>query len=171
MINDSIWKNYNDIGCTAYANGKFELAQRMFEAAVDESKKLGQKDPRLGTSLSNLALACQQKGDIKRAIPTYKRAIEALELARTENITPMVTAVDSLAELYLSLGDYVKARPLFKRVIALYEKQFGPDCHQLASRYTRLAWIYCQDGKFERAMQYRRRAQEIKDKAAKPWAS
>ncbi len=49
------WETYMDAGDKAYQQGNYPEAEKQLEAAVKEAEGFGPQDPRLATSLNNLA--------------------------------------------------------------------------------------------------------------------
>lgn len=162
MINDLVWKNYTDLGCSAYSLGNFGLAERMFEGALEVAQKLGSEDPRLASSFNNLALVYQRQGQPRKAAPLYKRALSVYERARGVSRRHLASTLDNLAELYFNQGDFVKARALYRKVLNVFEQVYGPDHLELVPRLKRLGWIYCERGRYDEALRFYNRAQQIK---------
>jgi tetratricopeptide (TPR) repeat protein len=68
------WKWYNHAGLSAYQRGDYAEAAKQWEAALKEAQDFGEQDPRLATSLNNLALLYHAQGRYGDAEPLYKRA-------------------------------------------------------------------------------------------------
>jgi tetratricopeptide (TPR) repeat protein len=162
MINDLVWKNYTDLGCAAYEKGNLELAEKMFEGALEEAQKLGPEDSRLATSFNNLALIYQRQGQPRKAAPLYKRALAVYDRARGASRRHLASTLDNLAELYFNQGDLIKARALYRKVLSVFEQVYGPCHEELVPRLKRLGYIYCERGRYDEALQFYNRAQDIK---------
>ncbi len=162
MINDIVWKNYTDLGCAAFEQGQFELAEKMFEGALEEAQKLSPEDTRLASSFNNLALVYQKQGQPRKAAPLYKRALAVFERARGVSRKHLASTLDNLAELYFNQGDLVKARALYRKVLNVFEQLYGPNHLELVPRLKRLGWIYCERGRYDEALLFYNRAQAIK---------
>ena len=57
-----LWETYMAAGVKAYQQGNYPEAEKQFAAAVKEAEGLGPQDPRLATSLNNLAVVYQAQG-------------------------------------------------------------------------------------------------------------
>ena len=162
MINDAVWTTYTELGCAAYEQGNLPLAEKMFDAALEEAQKLGSEDPRLATSFNNLALVYQKQGQSRKAAPLYKRALAVYDRARGVSRRHLASTLDNLAELYFNQGDLVKARALYRKVLSVFEQVYGPNHEELVPRLKRLGYIYCERGRYDEALQFYNRAQDIK---------
>ena len=75
------WKAHMATGANAYREGRYSEAVESFQGAVKEAEAFGPHDPRLATSLNNLALLYQVQGKYAEAEPLYKRSLAIREKA------------------------------------------------------------------------------------------
>ena len=68
------WRSHMDAGVKAYRQGNYPEAKKRFTAAVKEAEQFGPKDPRLATTLNNLAELYRAQGRYTEAEPLIKRA-------------------------------------------------------------------------------------------------
>ena len=61
-------------GAQAYAQGRYAEAEQHFKAALQEAKRFGSQDPRLATSLNNLAELYRVQGRYAEAEKLEARA-------------------------------------------------------------------------------------------------
>ena len=73
------WETYTDAGRKAYEQGHYAKAEKLWVAAFKEAEKFGPQDPRLATSLNNLAVLYYSQGTYGEAEPFYKRALAIRE--------------------------------------------------------------------------------------------
>ena len=59
----------------AYQQGNYGKAEEEWQAAMREAEKFGPEDPRLATSLSNLAVLYGAQGMYEEAEPLFKRSL------------------------------------------------------------------------------------------------
>ena len=86
---DTGWEKANNAGMKALQEGRYAEAEQHLAAALKEAEKFGKQDPRLATSLNNLALLYDAQGQYAhstsarwrscrrrwgRSIPTWPRA-------------------------------------------------------------------------------------------------
>ena len=69
------WQNHMDTGVKAYQQGNYPEAEKQFTAAVKEAEGFEPQDPRLATSLNNLALLYRTQGRYAEAEPLQRRAL------------------------------------------------------------------------------------------------
>jgi tetratricopeptide (TPR) repeat protein len=133
------WETHVTAGAKAYQEGRYAEAEKSWVAAAKEAEAFGPEDPRLATSLNNLALLYHARGRYAEAEPLYRRALAIWEKAQGSDHPDVATAVNNLAELYLARGRYVDAEPLLRRALALREKALGPDHPDVAQSLNNLA--------------------------------
>ena len=91
------WENRNAAGKVAYEQGDYAEAERHFAAALKIAEAFGANDPRLGTTLNNLAELYQDQGRYGEAEPLYKRALAIREKALGPEHPDVATSLDDLA--------------------------------------------------------------------------
>ena len=75
------WEGLIADGETAYQAGRYAEAEKLFLAALKEAEEFGEQDPRLATSLNNLAELYYARGKYTEAEPLFQRALAILEKA------------------------------------------------------------------------------------------
>ena len=115
------WERLNADGQTAYQAGRYAEAGESLLAALQEAERFGEQDPRLGTSLNELALLYHAQGDYAQAQPLYQRALTIVENALGREHPDVVTSLNNLAELYREQGNYAEAKLLLQRSLAIRE--------------------------------------------------
>ena len=124
---DGRWKYYKVAGETAYQQGNYAEAERQLVAALKEAERFDPEDPRLATSLNNLAALYQAQGRDAEAEPLYKHALAIDEKILGPDHPNFARDLNNLAELYRIQGRYAKSEPLIKRSLAILEAAFGSD--------------------------------------------
>ena len=94
-----LWETYNDAGIEAYKQGRYAEAEKLWLAALKEAEKFGPQDPRLATSLNNLAELYRAQGKYAEAEPLYKRALEIDEKALGPDHPNVATTLENYAAL------------------------------------------------------------------------
>ena len=62
---DTGWEKANDAGVKAFQEGRYPEAEPHLTAALKEAEKFGEQDPRLATSLNNLAALYDGPGQVR----------------------------------------------------------------------------------------------------------
>ncbi len=117
------WETYMAAGNKAYQQGNYAEAEKQFAAALEEAEQFAPEDPRLATSLNNLA-ALYAQGRYAEVEPLYKRALAISEKALGPEHPGVATSLNNLAGLYHAQGKYAEAeRRMLRRRRGLL-----PDC-------------------------------------------
>lgn len=114
--------NLNETGKLAFDFAVYDLAETKLLAAVAAAEKFGPTDPRLATSLGNLATVYTAQDRSAQAEPLLKRslAIEEKELRRGD--PRLAVTINNLALSYHYQGKYAQAEPLFSRALGILER-------------------------------------------------
>src|SRR5215472_15865496 len=75
------WEDYIAAGKSAYQQGRYTEAEKLFEAALKEAEGFGPQDLDVATSLNNLAVLYSAQGKYVEAEPLFKRALAIQEKA------------------------------------------------------------------------------------------
>ena len=123
------WQSHMVAGVQAYHQGNYPEAEKHLVAAVKEAEGFGPQDPRLATSLNNLALLYYRQGEYIEAEPLYLRALVIAEMALGPDHTLVATILRNLERLYYAEGKYVDAGPLVPRVVGRWYDFHEFGCH------------------------------------------
>ncbi len=158
-LGSSTWESYNKAGEDAYQQGNYAEAEKQLLAARAEAERFAPDDPRLGTSLNNLAELYRNQGKYAEAEPLYQRSLAIDEKALGPNHPGVATDLNNLAELYRTQGKYAEAEPLYQRALAIYEKALGPEHPNVATSLENYADLLREMGRNEEAAEMEARAQ------------
>ena len=75
------WDSYMDAANEAYLRGRYDEAKKLLLAARKEAEKFGEEDPRLATSLNDLAEVHHKQGNYAEAEPLLRRSLTIRENA------------------------------------------------------------------------------------------
>ncbi len=120
------WERYMRAGAAAYQQGSYAEAVKQIKAALSAAEAFGPNDPRLATTLNNLAVFYNAQGKYAEAEPFNKRALAIREKVLGPAHPEVATSLNSLAELYRAQGRYATAEPLYNRALRIDEKALGP---------------------------------------------
>jgi len=73
------WEDYMAAGKSAYQQGRYTEAQKLFEAALKVAEGFGPRDPSLARSLDDLATVYYAQGKYTEAEPLRQRALAIWE--------------------------------------------------------------------------------------------
>ncbi len=110
------WQSYMDAGDKAYHQGNYPEAVKQWVAAVKEAERFGPQDPRLATSLNELAVLYRAQGVLyddqgkyAEAEPLHKRSLAIREKALGPEHPDVAQSLINLAELYRAQGKFAEA--------------------------------------------------------------
>src|SRR5947209_17472147 len=90
---DSMWETCLRAGIKAQQQGHGAAAARLYQVAIRRAERFGPYDPRLVTSLADLAALYSAQGDYQKAEPLYQRALAIGEKALGPNDPAMVACM------------------------------------------------------------------------------
>lgn len=137
---DSLWDELANAGHAALAERRYDEAVRQLKAALDEAEGFGPRDPRLVTSLRNLAEVYHRQGKLLQQEPLRKRMLELKEDELGPSHPDLIPSLLELAGLYQQLQKPAKAEPLFRRVLEIRESTRGPIDAQTIETVNELGW-------------------------------
>ncbi len=163
-----LWDSYIAAGKAAYSRGDYAEAEKQNQAALNVSEGFGSQDPRLATSLNNLAVIYVAQGRYAVAESLHKRSLAIREKALGPEHPDAAQSLNNLAELYRTQGRYADAEPLYERSLAILEKTLGPEHPDVAASLNNLAALYQTPGGYAEAEPFYKRALAIWEKALGP---
>jgi tetratricopeptide (TPR) repeat protein len=162
------WESYTDAGTAAFERESFEEAESQLDAALQLAEEFGRHDPRLATSLSNLARIHRARGDYAHAEQLYKRSLAVDEKAFGPDHEEIANSLNNLAQTYRAQRKFSFAQPLYERALEIRERAVGPDHPEVALTLDNLAQVYHAQGRFADAEPLSRRAVAILEKSLGP---
>ena len=120
------WQSHMDAATTAYRQGNYPEAEKRFVAAVEEAEGFGPQDPRLATSLNDLAVLYEARGRYAEAEPLYKRALAIVEKALGPEHPDVATSLENYAALLRKTErttEAIKMKARAKAIRAKYAEQ------------------------------------------------
>ncbi len=161
------WNTLNAAGIEAYQRGDYAEAEKQWSAALKEAEGFGPQDPRLATSLNDLAGLYHDQGRYAEAEPLYKRSQAIWEKTLGPDHPDVAASLNNLALLYYNQGRYAEAEPLNKRALAIVEKALGPDHPHVATNLMNYAALLRKTGRTTEATKMKARAKAIRAKHAR----
>jgi len=118
----TMWERYNNMGQNAMAQGKQADAEVQFRLAIKEAETMDAKDPKLATSLNNLANCLRQQGKFPEAEENYKRALEVRQKALGPLHKDLIGIYDNYAKLLRATGRENEAKKMEQHAQAIFAK-------------------------------------------------
>ena len=162
------WETYMEAATKAYREGRYAEAEKQLKAALKEAEDFRPEDPRVATSLNNLAGLYHAQGKYAEAEPLLKRSLAIREKVLGPEHPNVATSLNNLAELYRVQGHNAAAEPLLKRALAIQEKVLRPEHPNVATSLSSLAGLYHARANNAAAEPLFKRALAIQEKALGP---
>jgi len=141
----------DDLGLLYRVRGNFDLADRLFKAALDlKTTVLGKEHLSLANSYDSLGEVCLAKNDYKEAETYFQDA-----LALTEKILPpedpkVYARLDKLARCLIKLGKYQQAEDLYLRAQSFWKGE-PSNCGLTSRALFALGCLYADEKKYAQA--------------------
>jgi tetratricopeptide (TPR) repeat protein len=150
-VSDAIWETYIELGDNAYRKGFFDMAEKMFLAAIKEASHRLPEPACLGTILCHFGKFYFDQDRHKKAEVFLKRSIDTFDRDKKSYDPCACDAIELLARVSVTEGRYDQAEKLFKRQFAIVKKIYGRHDPRLIEPIRSLIQLYRTYGKFERA--------------------
>lgn len=93
------WETATVTGVQAFEQGHYPAAARQFQAALTIAEAWKPDDPRLATSLMNMAIVYHAQGQYAQAAPLYQRALTLQEQLFGTDHPHLVTVLKAYADV------------------------------------------------------------------------
>lgn len=141
MAAEAEWSLHTSKGVTAYKELRYGDADREFQEALKEAEKFAPDDVRLASSLTNLGVLYDFRGQLDKAQPLFERAVKIKQKVLGPFDNDTVDSASSLCVFYLKRKQIDKANQLCDRIIEYGGKQVG-ELNSIEDSFNRLANFY-----------------------------
>jgi len=135
------WEQDSAKASEAFQQGRYAEAETLWESALKDAENFPPEDPRLVTTLDNLARLYDDQKKSAEAEPLYQRLLAIEEKTLGPDHPDVATTLYGLAKLYQAQGKSAKAEPLYQRALAIRERVLGlshPDVIMILESYAAL---------------------------------
>lgn len=130
-------------GQVYYGTGDFDHALTLLEEALGlKRRSLPPGDPEIATSLANIAMVHEAKGNHIRAMQMAEVALRLRRAALPPTHPHITSSLDCLAVIYCASGQYTKALPLAEEALAIRRQVLDPLDPDMARSLSNLAALY-----------------------------
>jgi len=141
------WEVCSSAGLQAMRAGRLDEADQYFLRALDQASQFPDDDPRLGTSLDNLASLRKTQLRFADAEQLYRKALAVFERAGPRSERHLAVVCNDLGTVRAAQGDFNEADALIGRAIAINERVRGPDDPEVATNLRNYAAVKLALGK------------------------
>ena len=155
------WEQYIGEGLEANKRGRYSQAEKLYLAALEKAEAFGDRDPRLGSTLKNLAELYRSQGKYDKAEPLYQRLLIISEKMLGPEHLHLATILDTLAIVYQKQEKHEEAGLLYQRQVILLQKALGENCVEAALTLEKHAVMLREIDRHQEADELALRANEI----------
>ena len=165
LENGIVAQSLKNLGLNYKDKRDYKNAEKLLLQALDIFKKvIGSDDhPAVASVLNSLAVIYQEQGQLDRAVPLYKRALDIQEKAFSPDNPELANTLHNVAVLYLLKQDFRQAEPLYQRSIENIEKTLGPQHPLFANALQSISIMYQVKGDLNRAIEFQQRSSDIRE--------
>ena len=116
------WESKNAEGVKALQEGRYADAEKLFLAALEKAEGFGPQDPRLATSLNNLAELYRTQGKYAKAEPLHKRVLTIKEKTLRTEHPDVAQSLENYAALLRETGRAAEATTMEARARVIRTK-------------------------------------------------
>ncbi|MEZ4422811.1 MAG: serine/threonine-protein kinase [Gemmatimonadota bacterium] len=162
------------IGAIHASRGDHALAVPFFQEVVDHYRGVDLESldedavSAYGNALNNLGLTLVRLGELDRAEPYLRDAVDLNRSVRGDTHPLVATNLNSLATLYFRQGRLEEAAALFQDVLERRRALYGSDHPDVGAPLNNLAQVLSRLGRFEDAEAHAREALEIQRRLQAP---
>ncbi len=161
------WESNIAAGEKAFQQGRYADAAKLFLVALEQAEEFGLQDPRLATSLNNLAELYRVQGKYAETEPLYKWSLAIREKVLGPEHPDVGESLNNLALLYQTQGKYDEAEPLYKRSLSIWKMALGPEHPHVATSLENYAALLRKMNREPEAVEMEALAKAIRAKHAR----
>jgi tetratricopeptide (TPR) repeat protein len=135
------WMQLTADGLAAQRGGQLARAEKLLVKALAVAETFDRRDPRLPTSLANLATVYHAQHRDQRAEQLLLRSVELREKSLGLGHPALATALSQLGDLYASQGRHREAIAAFDRALSIDRTSLGPRHPYVAMDLAKLAGV------------------------------
>ena len=121
------WEGTIRLGKELREQGRYQEAERVCLAAVQEADQFDETDSRRADALSNLGLVYRDQGKLSESERVLTRAAAVLKATRGQEHLDLAVCFSNLALVYFRQGRVKEAEELLNQALNIFRKQAGED--------------------------------------------
>jgi tetratricopeptide (TPR) repeat protein len=142
----------NRAGHYLYVQGRYGEAEPLLvQTRSLYERTLGPDDPRLATTLANLATIYRRRGQPEDALRLYRRALDIHKRAGGMLNPEVATLFDNVATLYKEQNDLTTAESFYKRALSIRRRVLGARDPYTANSILNLGAHYLRQERYKEA--------------------
>ncbi|PTX54063.1 tetratricopeptide repeat protein [Litoreibacter ponti] len=152
-------KAYNEYGLSLNNADQFAASRDMFQKAADlTANTFGEMNPEYATTISNLAEAWHDLGDLEKAEELYRKVLEIDRATIGDESANYAVTVQSLADLLYELERFDEAKQLYEEAYAVRSVALEDGHPDMAESMGTMAYVLWERGEIDKARDLHKRA-------------
>lgn len=145
------WDTHHQAGLDALEQGRYAAADSSLGLALAEAGAFLEQDPRLQSTLRNLAEVSVIRGHTARAQSLYGQLLEVQERHLGPDAAPTLATLGQLADIHRTQGEMARAESLYAHLLAIQEERLEQRDLSITVTLGRAAALCRERGDFVRA--------------------
>lgn len=167
-VDETTWNEMRQQAFAAFRENKPAEAIEQLKEVARLAQGFGEKDPRWGRTVGELAEMQRQSAAPAEAERNFLQAIDHLERLGTAYRQELAPVITNLATLHFAQGNGMRAEGLYRRALEIWTNYISPDDRRLAPLFFNLATLRRAAGARDEARQLFEKALSIAEKAWGP---
>jgi tetratricopeptide (TPR) repeat protein len=156
------------VGNCHRTNGNFELANRLFNAALDiKITVLGNNHLSLANSYDSLGSLCLEKNDLQQAESYFTDALNITEKTLSPESPEVYARLDKLAKCLIKQEKYKQAEELYLHAQDFWKNEPAQNNNEARNLFA-LGSLYTQEHKYEEALPYLQQSLQLAEQINGP---
>jgi tetratricopeptide (TPR) repeat protein len=144
--------------------GQFDKAEDLFKVLLEETSNEGEKV----YYYSHIGYGKHGKGDFKKSISYYEKALEIEQKTLPPNHPDLATSYNNIGLVYDNMGEYSKALLFYEKALKILQKNLPSNHPHLATSYNNIGLVSKSTGEYSKALSFYEKALEIRQKTLPP---
>ena len=133
------WKTCMAAAKDSFQKGEYAKAENLLNAALDETKRFKETDPRFIITYGNMALLYQNQQKYPQAENLYQRVLSLRRKTVPENDPQIAKDLNNLATVLSAQGKYAAAEEPLQTALTINEQAYGKGHPSVAINLNNLA--------------------------------
>ncbi len=161
-------KCYHALGKVSCEKGNYDLSLFYLDKALEILQTSDPNDSRIAYIYNNIGEVHQNKGDVKRALKSYEKALNIFRQTFTDDDENIAWCYNNLGIIYQKQKHYFKARDYLIKALNIKRKLLPPQHPCLSNTYNNLGNVYYYLQEYDQALEKYQLSHEIFQKSLTP---
>ncbi len=164
LANASDWASVRAEGLAALTNGDYTTAEKRLQNALRLTDSFRTSDPRVETSLNDLARLYAKEKKFARARSLYLKVLKINEMRYDAENPALIPALNNLIKITCAGGLCYDTIPELKRLLAIRQKAYGDISREVPPTLLMIGEAYEKHKNYRDALTYFKQAVAVQKK-------